>query len=71
MDCICLIISFSAHVTYDSLQYDLCIWIIHIVLVSNAGLTMLSNLTHVRIKRAMHINETLRERCSSVPVTAY
>jgi hypothetical protein len=37
----------------------------------DAGLTMLANPTHIRSKGAMHRNQTLRERCGSIPVTTY
>jgi hypothetical protein len=37
----------------------------------DVGLMMLCNLTHIRSRGAMHINQTLRERCGIVPVTTY
>jgi hypothetical protein len=37
----------------------------------DASLTMLVNPTHIRSKGAMHRNQTLRERCGSIPVIAY
>jgi hypothetical protein len=37
----------------------------------DAGLTIISYTTHIRSKGAMHINQTLRERCGSISVTAY
>jgi hypothetical protein len=42
-----------------------------LLLSVDVSLMMLSNLTHIRSKGAMHINQTLKERCGNILVATY